>query len=47
MLHVKLCLDFYRKEELLSAQNIMEQYLYLKGKRMAKRRHDDAMKMTP
>jgi len=39
VLHVKLCLDFYRKEEVLSAQNIMEQYLYLKGKRMAKRRH--------
>jgi len=39
---VKLCLDFYRKEEVLSAQNIMEQYL--KGKRMAERQGYDATK---
>ena len=39
---VKLCLDFHRKEEVLSTQNIMEQYL--KGKRMSKRQRNDATK---
>ena len=38
---VKLCSDFYRKDEVMSAQNLLEQSL---SKRMTKRQGNDAIK---